>query len=164
MTLQDLLVEELRGLYDGEQQLIDALPLMAQAANSDALRAAFESHLEETRTHGLRLEEVFVMLGVSPDLRRCAGIAGIVEEASRILERPDLDGAVLDAGLIAGAQQVEQYEISGYRTCVAWARTLGLDQVAKRLEETVEEETAAQQTLSDLAELEVNISATHEAT
>lgn len=162
MTLQDLLIEELQDLYDAEQQLSNALPNMARAANSGALREAFTSHLTETRTHVARLQEVFVSLGRTAQGRHCAGIAGIIEEGSKLMAHRDIDSAVLDAGLIAGAQKAEHYEMCAYGTCVAWARTLGLDGVAAKLEETLEEEKAADRTLSDLAEQEVNISATHE--
>ncbi len=164
MTLQDLLVEELHGLYDAEHQVIQTLPRLAEAARGDALRAALSSHLEETRTHVTRLDDVFALLGHSAAARRCSGMAGIIQEGTTVLDRSDLEGAVLDARLIASAQKVEHYEMCGYGTAVAWARTLGLDQIAARLEETLEEEKAADQTLSDLAEQEVNISATHEAT
>lgn len=162
MTLQDLLIEELQDLYDAEHQLAKALPQMAHAANADALRAAFESHLEETRTHITRLDDIFVSLGQKPSGKHCAGVAGIIEEGSKILNRTAIDGAVRDAGLIAGAQKAEHYEMCGYGTCAAWATTLGLDEIARRLEETLEEEKAADQTLNDLAEQEVNVSATHE--
>jgi ferritin-like metal-binding protein YciE len=164
MTLQELLIEELQDLYDAERQLLIALPQLAEAARGDALRAAFSSHLEETRTHITRLDEVFALIGQGATPRHCAGLAGILAEGSKLLGQPAIDGAVLDAGLIAGAQKAEHYEMCGYGTCVAWARTLGLHQVAARLEETLEEEKAADQTLSDLAVQEVNISATHEAT
>ena len=164
MTLQALFTEELQDLYDAEQQLLQALPQMANAARRDALRAAFTSHLEETRVHVTRLVDVFALMGNHPGPRHCAGIAGILEEAARLLTHADIDGAVLDAGLIAHAQKAEHYEMCGYGTCVAWARTLGLHQVASRLEETLEEEKTADQTLSDLALQEVNISATHEQT
>ena len=164
MTLQELLTEELQDLYDAEQQLLKALPQMAEAARGGALRAAFSSHLEETRTHVRRLEETFTLLGGTASARHCAGLAGILQEGAKFLEHVAADGAVLDAGLIASAQKVEHYEMSSYGTCVAWARTLGLHQIAARLEETLVEEQAADQTLSDLAVQEVNISATHEAT
>lgn len=164
MTLQQLFTEELQDLYDAEQQLLKALPQMAEAARGDALRAAIVSHLEETRTHVTRLEEAFTLLGSPASGRHCAGLAGILEEGARFLGDADIEGAVLDAGLIASAQKAEHYEMSGYGTCVAWARTLGLHQIAARLEETLIEEKAADQTLSDLAVQEVNISATHEAT
>jgi ferritin-like metal-binding protein YciE len=167
MTLNDLLTDELRDLYDAERQLIAALPLLSQAANGSALRAAFESHLEETQTHIIRLEEVFRLMTVKPAGTRSTGMAGIIE-AFRVgpaHRRPlpaDLDGAVRDAALIASAQKAEHYEMCGYGTCAAWARTLGLDEIAAKLEETLEEEKAADQALNDLAEQEVNISATHE--
>jgi ferritin-like metal-binding protein YciE len=162
MTLQDLLIEELQDLYDAEHQIIKVLPQLAKAASGGALRGAFESHLEETRNQITRLEDVFVTMGRKASGKHCAGIAGIIEEGSKLLKQREIDGAVRDAGLIAGAQKVEHYEMCGYGTCAAWARTLGLDEVAELLEETLEEEKAADQTLSDLAEQEVNISATHE--
>jgi ferritin-like metal-binding protein YciE len=163
MTLQELFTEELQDLYDAEQQLLDALPQMVERARGNALRAAFSSHLEETRTHVARLDEAFTLMGSTARGRRCTGIAGILEEGAKLLTQADIDGAVLDAWLIASAQKAEHYEMSGYGTCVAWARTLGLHQIAARLEETLIEEQAADQTLSDLAVQEVNISATHEA-
>lgn len=162
MTLQDLLIEELQDLYDAEHQIIKALPQLAKAASGGALRGAFESHLEETRNQITRLEDVFVTMGRKASGKHCAGIAGIIEEGSKLLKQREIDGAVRDAGLIAGAQKVEHYEMCGYGTCAAWARTLGLDEVAELLEETLDEEKGADQTLSDLAEQEVNISATHE--
>jgi ferritin-like metal-binding protein YciE len=164
MRLQDLLIEELQDLYDAEQQLLALLPQLADASRGDALRSAFTSHLEETRTHVSRLDDVFALMGIKAMRRRCAGMAGILEEGGRLLTQRDIEGAVLDAGLIAGAQKAEHYEMCGYGTCVAWARTLGLHQVAARLEETLVEEEAADQTLSDLAVQEVNISASHEPT
>lgn len=162
MTLQDLLIEELQDLYDAEHQLTKALPQLAKAATGAALREAFTSHLEETRNQITRLEDVFVTLGRKASGKHCAGIAGIIEEGSKLLKLREIDGAVRDAGLIAGAQKAEHYEMAGYGTCAAWARTLGLDGVASLLEETLEEERAADEALSDLAEQEVNISATQE--
>lgn len=162
MTLKDLLIEELQDLYDAEHQLVKALPQLARAASGDALRAAFESHLDETRNHITRLDQVFPLLGRKANGKHCAGIAGIIKEGSKLLKETDIEGAVRDAGLIAGAQKAEHYEMCGYGTCAAWARTLGLDQAASHLEDTLAEEKAADQTLSDLAEQEVNISATHE--
>ena len=164
MTLKDLLLDELRDLYDAEQQLAEALPQLASAAQGDGLRAAVESHLEETRNHAKRLEDIFVLLGVASKRKHCDGIAGIVTESSRIISDQRLDSALKDAALIAAAQKAEHYEIAGYGTVAAWARTLGLTEVASSLEQTLEEEKAADQALSDLAEQEVNISAQHEAT
>jgi ferritin-like metal-binding protein YciE len=162
MTLKDLLVDELRDLYDAEQQLAKALPQLAAAAQSDGLRAVFESHLEETHDHADRLEHIFVLLGVRASRKHCDGIAGIVTEASRVIDNQELDGALKDAALIAGAQKAEHYEMAGYGTAAAWARALGLVEAASSLENTLEEEKAADQALNDLAEQEVNISAQHE--
>jgi ferritin-like metal-binding protein YciE len=164
MSLKDLLIEELRDLYDGEQQLTKALPKLAAAARSDGLRGAFESHLDETQNHVKRLEDIFVLLGMRAAGKHCTGIAGIVEEGSKIISNRSLDGATKDAALIAGGQKAEHYEIAGYGTVAAWARTLGLMEVASSLEQTLEEEKAADQALNDLAEQEVNISAAHETT
>ena len=162
MTLKDLLIEELQDLYDAEHQLVRALPQLARASSGEALRAAFESHLEETKNHITRLDEVFTLVGRNARGKHCAGIAGIIEEGSKLLTASDIESAVRDAGLIAGAQKAEHYEMCGYGTCASWARTLGLDQAAARLEEPLDEERAADQTLTDLAEQEINISATHE--
>lgn len=162
MPLKDLLLDELADLHDGEQQLTQALPELAAAARSDGLRSVFESHLEETRNHVKRLEDIFVLLGVRPARQHCDGIAGIVREGERIVDRPTLDAALKDAALIAEAQKAEHYEMAAYGTVAAWARTLGLTEVAASLEQTLEEEKAADQALSDLAEQEVNISAAHE--
>jgi ferritin-like metal-binding protein YciE len=163
MNLKHLLLEELKDLYDAEQQLAKALPQLAAAAQSDGLRSAFESHLEETRNHAKRLEDVFTVLGVRAAGKHCDGIAGIVEEANKAIAHDGLDAAVKDAALIAGGQKAEHYEMAGYGTVAAWARTLGLTEVAASLEQTLEEEKAADQALNDLAEQEVNISAAYEA-
>jgi len=164
MNLIDLLLDELKDLYDAEQQLARALPKLAAAAASDGLRSAVESHVEETRNHCKRLEDIFALLGVKAAGRRCEGVAGIIDEASRIIDNRQLEGALRDAALIAEAQKAEHYEIAGYGTVAAWARTLGLSEVASSLEQTLDEEKAADQALNDLAEQEVNISAAHEAT
>jgi ferritin-like metal-binding protein YciE len=164
MTLKDLLLDELRDLYDAEHQLAEALPQLAAAAQSDGLRAVVESHLEETRNHAKRLEDIFALLGVTAQRKHCDGIAGIVKESARIIGHQRLDSALKDAALIAAAQKAEHYEIAGYGTVAAWARTLGLTEPASSLEQTLDEEKAADQALNDLAEQEVNISAQHEAT
>jgi ferritin-like metal-binding protein YciE len=158
MTLQEMLVDEIRDLYHAEKQLIKALPKLAKASTHDDLRGAFESHLEETREHVTRLEEVFAALDEKVKAKPCKGMQGIIEEGRDLLEE-DADAAVLDAGLIAAAQRAEHYEIGAYGTCVAWARALGLDEVVSLLEQTLEEEKAADQTLSSLAEQEINASA-----
>jgi ferritin-like metal-binding protein YciE len=157
-SLQDALVEELKDLYDAEQQLMKALPAMAKAATNGALQGALEAHLEETRGQVTRLETVFELLDVQPERKRCAGIAGIIEEASETLKE-DAPPAVLDACIIAGGQRAEHYEMAAYGTLVAWARTLELEQIAQLLEQTLEEENAADEKLSDLAETGINESA-----
>jgi ferritin-like metal-binding protein YciE len=163
MALKDLLIEELRDLYDAEHQLTNALPGLAAAAQSDALRSVFESHLEETRNQVKRLEDIFVLFGVAAERRPCEGIAGIIKGSARLAGDESLDGALKDAALIAAAQKAEHYEMAAYGTAAAWARTLGLTEIAASLEQTLEEEKAADQALNDLALEEVNISAQHES-
>jgi ferritin-like metal-binding protein YciE len=157
-SLHDALIEEIKDLYDAEQQLMKALPAMAKAATNGALQGALEAHLEETRGQVTRLEKVFELLDESPKRKHCAGIAGIIEEASEILKE-DAPPAVLDACIIAGGQRAEHYEMAAYGTVVAWARTLELEQVALLLAQTLEEEKAADEKLSDLAEAGINESA-----
>jgi ferritin-like metal-binding protein YciE len=157
-SLHDALVEEIKDLYDAEQQLMKALPAMAKAATNGALKGAIEAHLAETRGQVTRLEKVFELLDVQPQRKHCAGIAGIIEEASETLKE-DAPPAVIDACIIAGGQRAEHYEMAAYGTLVAWARTLELQQVAHLLEQTLEEEKAADEKLSDLAEAGINESA-----
>jgi ferritin-like metal-binding protein YciE len=155
MTLQELLVEEIKDLYHAEKQLIKALPKMAKAATHEDLREAFESHLEETREQVTRLEEVFAALDEKVKAKTCEGMAGIIEEGNHLMQE-DAEASVMDAGLIAAAQRVEHYEIGSYGTCVAWARLLGLTEVANLLDQTLEEEKAADEKLSAIAESEIN--------
>jgi ferritin-like metal-binding protein YciE len=162
-NLRQLLTDEVRDLYHAEKQLIKALPKMAKAATSDELRQAFESHLEETERQVERLENVFEALGEPVKAKRCPGMEGIVEEGSELMG-DDFDGAVLDAGLIAGAQRVEHYEIAAYGSIMAWAKTLGLDEVITLLEPTLEEEKAADEKLSMIAERSINQEAANGAT
>jgi ferritin-like metal-binding protein YciE len=161
MTLQEKLVDEVRDLYHAEKQLIKALPKMAKAASHDDLRDGFETHLEETREHVTRLEEVFEALGEKVRAKPCKGMAGIIEEGSELIQEEDA-GAVMDAALIAAAQRVEHYEITAYGSCVAWARLLGMDDVVSLLEQTLEEEKATDKKLTALAEQEVNLNAASE--
>jgi len=158
-NLREALVEEIRDLYNAEKQLVKALPKMAKGAESDELRDAFESHLEETEGQVTRLERVFELLDEKPRGKHCAGMAGIVEEGSEKLQE-DLEGSVLDAVLIASAQKVEHYEIGAYGTAIAWAEALGLSDVVTVLNETLEEEKAADEKLSALAESGINQAAT----
>lgn len=157
-----LMIEELKDLYNAEKQLTKALPKLARNATSDELRDLLETHLAETEQQVTRLEDAFEMLGEKVRGKHCEGIAGIVEEGSSLLQE-DFDGAVLDAGIIAGAQRAEHYEIAAYGSVMAWAKMLGLNDVASLLDETLEEEKAADEKLTALAESSVNRQAAGEA-
>lgn len=155
MSLKDLFLDELRDLYDAEKQLVKALPKMAKKASSEDLRGAIESHLEETRTHVDRLEQAFEMLEEKPRGKHCAGIAGIVEEASETLSE-DVEPAALDAAIIAGGQRAEHYEMAAYGSVMAWAKSLGHEEIATLLSETLDEEKAADAKLTELGEGGIN--------
>jgi ferritin-like metal-binding protein YciE len=154
-TLHDAFLEELRDAYDAEKQLTKALPKLAKTAASSDLRAAFESHLEETEEQIERLDRVFESLDEKPRGKRCDGMAGIIEEGKAIMEE-DFDDATLDACLIAAAQRAEHYEMAMYGTLVAWAQGMGHNEAARLLQETLDEEKAADQKLSSLAESGIN--------
>jgi ferritin-like metal-binding protein YciE len=153
--LRQLMLEELRDLYSAEKILTKALPKLARNANSDELRELLETHLQETEGHVTRLEQVFEMLGEKPRGKTCEGMQGIVEEGSTLLKE-DFDGPVLDAGIIAGAQRSEHYEIAAYGSVMAWAKALGMSEIAEQLDPTLEEEKAADEKLTALAERSVN--------
>jgi ferritin-like metal-binding protein YciE len=153
--LQDAFIDELRDTYDAEKQLTKALPKMAKAATSSELKAAFTNHLEETRSQIERLEQVFELLGERPRGKHCEGIAGIIEEGASMMEE-DFDEATMDAALIAGGQRAEHYEMAAYGTLVAWARELGHMEAGELLDQTLEEEKAADLTLSAIAQNGVN--------
>ncbi|HWB30928.1 MAG TPA: ferritin-like domain-containing protein [Vicinamibacterales bacterium] len=155
MPLHDLFLDELRDLYDAERQLTKALPKLAKGSASPDLRSAIESHLEETRGHVERLERAFQMLDERARGKHCAGIAGIIEEGSDLLAE-DLGDSVMDAGIIAGAQRAEHYEMAAYGSVIAWAKAMGHDDVASLLAETLEEEKAADAKLTELAEGGIN--------
>jgi ferritin-like metal-binding protein YciE len=157
-SLDDVLEAELKDLLSAEKQLIDALPQLAQAASSEQLRDAVNEHLEETRGHVRRLEEVFAAIGIEPLSEHCDGMAGLIEEGAEIASA-DGDGAARDAALIAAAQRVEHYEIAAYGTARAIARELGHTEAANLLGQTLEEESAADEKLTTLAEASVNASA-----
>ena len=158
-NLRESLVDEIKDLYNAEKQIVKALPKMVKGATSDELREAFESHLEETENQVTRLERVFELLDEKPRGKHCAGMAGILEEGSDILQE-DAEDVVMDAMLIAGAQKVEHYEITAYGTAIAWAEALGLSEVAQVLGESLAEEKAADEKLSALAESGINDAAT----
>src|SRR6187551_1324940 len=157
-TLHDAFIDELRDTYDAEKQLTKALPKLAKAATSQELRMAFESHLEETRGHVERLEQVFESLEEKVRGKHCDGIAGIIEEGKSIMEE-DFDDTTMDACLIAAGQRAEHYEMAAYGTLVAWAKAMGHDEAADLLQETLDEEKAADEKLSGLAEGGINQSA-----
>jgi ferritin-like metal-binding protein YciE len=154
-TLNDAFMDELQDAYDAEKQLTKALPKMAKAATSPELRSAFESHLKETKGQIDRLERVFESLGEKAQGKHCDGIAGIIEEGSSVMEE-DFDETTMDACLIAAGQRAEHYEMAAYGTLVAWAKTLGLPEAAELLAETLNEEKAADEKLTALAEGGIN--------
>ena len=149
--LKELYIDELKDLYNAESQLVKALPKIAKAASSDELRQGFEQHLEQTKGHVQRLEKIFQALGESPKGKKCKGMEGLIEEGSEVMEE-DYEGSVLDAALIGAAQRVEHYEIAGYGTVRSMAETLGESDHVSLLEETLEEEKATDEKLTELAE------------
>jgi len=154
-TLHNAFLDELRDAYDAEKQLTKALPKLAKASTSPQLRAAFESHLEETRGHVERLEQVFESLDEKVRGKHCEGIAGIIEEGKSTMEE-DFDEATMDAVLIAAGQRAEHYEMAAYGTMLAWARDMGHTEAARLLEQTLEEEKSADAKLTSLAEGGIN--------
>ena len=157
-TLHDLYVNELKDLYNAENQLLKALPRMAKKASAPELRAAFEEHLEVTRKQIERLDEVFTELGVSPKGKKCKAMEGLIEEGKEVLEEVG-DPAVIDAALIACAQRVEHYEMAGYGCVRSFATLLGFEDAAALLQETLDEEGEADKKLTELAESVINIDA-----
>ena len=154
-TLKKLYIEELRDVYNAEQQLVKALPKMAKAASSDDLRDAIENHLDQTKGQVERLEQIFEGLDESPKGKTCQAMKGLIEEGSEILEEKGED-SVIDAGIIAAAQKIEHYEIATYGTLRTWADLLNQDEAAGLLQETLDEEGDADKTLNELAEDIVN--------
>ena len=154
-TLHDAFLDELRDSYDAEKQLTKALPKLAKAAANPKLRQAFETHLEETHGPIARLEQVFGSLGEKARGKHCDGIAGIIEEGKSVMEE-EFDDATMDACLIASGQRAEHYEMAAYGTLVAWAQAMGHEEAAKLLQQTLDEEKAADMKLSSLAEAGIN--------
>ena len=157
-SLQKLYIEELRDLYNAENQLVKALPKMAKHASHQELKQAFEDHLEQTKEHVERLDEIFKRLDERPTGKTCKGMKGLIEEGSEILEK-DGDESVLDAALIGAAQRVEHYEIAGYGTVRTFANMLGENEAAELLQQTLDEEGEADKLLTELAESVVNVEA-----
>ncbi|MBK1835161.1 DUF892 family protein [Roseibacillus ishigakijimensis] len=148
----------MKDLYSAESQIEEALPKMEEAASHDDLKAAFREHLEETKTHKQRLEQIFADLKYAPTGEKCEGCAGLIEEGEEIIEEIE-KGEVRDAGLIGAAQRVEHYEMAGYGTVIAFARKLGHHTIADTLTLTLEEEGKTDRSLSRLAEKVINFQA-----
>jgi len=150
-NFRDLYISELQDLYDAENQLIDALPRMAAASNSAELRAGFEAHLQQTQGHADRLEQIFNSLGEEIKGKKCKAMKGLVSEGGEMIDS-DFEGAVKDAGLISAAQRVEHYEIAAYGAARTFAELLGDHKGASLLEQTLDEEKATDEKLSELAD------------
>jgi ferritin-like metal-binding protein YciE len=158
-TMKDLYVSMLKDMYYAEKKLTKALPKLAKKSTAMELKSAFESHLEETLEHVARLEKVFALVGIPAKAEKCPAIDGIVEETENTIEECT-DKKVCDAAIIAMAQKAEHYEISTYGTLVAFAKTLGYKDQAAILQKTLDEEKSADSTLSELAQSDINSTAT----
>lgn len=157
-TFDDLFSHQLKDVYDAENQLLDALPKMANAAQCPHLKEAFMSHLGETKVHAQRLETVFRAIGKSPERQTCPAMKGLIKEGSETINATG-DPEVKDAALIASAQRVEHYEMAAYGTLRNLARTIGLENVALILQQTLDEEGAADKKLTAIADSHVNAEA-----
>jgi ferritin-like metal-binding protein YciE len=155
-SLQELYVEQLQDLYSAEQQIIKALPKMIEAAQSDELSSALKEHLEVTRKQASRIDTICQELGEDVEGEKCKGMEGVLKEGSELVKEVSVE--IRDAAIIAAAQRVEHYEMAGYGTARTYATLLGFEEAAGLLEQTLEEEKEADQTLSDLAE-ELNVEA-----
>jgi ferritin-like metal-binding protein YciE len=160
-TMEDLFLDEIRDLYDAEKQLTKALPKMAKAAASDQLREAFEQHLTETQRQVERLEEIFGQLDKRAVGKKCPAMQGLIAEGEDVIKEME-DSSVRDAGLIAAAQKVEHYEMSGYGSACAHARILGYVAAVPLLEQTLNEEKETDRRLNELAENSINQEAVEE--
>jgi len=157
-SLNDLFVSQIEDLYDAENRLTKALPKMAEAAQSSQLKQAFQQHLTETQGHVSRLETIFRELGIEPKRETCEAMKGLIAEGEEMIKAKG-DPDVKDAALIAAAQRVEHYEISGYGTAKTFAKRLGKTQAANLLQQTENEEVAADKKLTTIAESSVNVQA-----
>ena len=153
--LEELFHDTLKDIYFAEKKILSTLPKMAKAAQSEELKAAFEKHYTETEGQIERLEKVFAVIEKKPQGKTCAAIVGITDEGAEIMEEYKGSPA-LDAGLLGAAQAVEHYEISRYGTLIAWAEELGLDDAVALLEETLEEEEATDEALTEIAKTAIN--------
>lgn len=153
--LKGLFEHQLKDLHSAESQLVDALPKMAQKASNSKLKDAFEDHLKETKDHKQRLEDICSELDIKPTGEKCKAMEGLIKEAEGFMDEAD-NNDVMDAGLIAEAQRVEHYEISGYGTAVRYAKELGHNDIASKLQKTLDEEYNADNKLDKLAESRLN--------
>ncbi|HTF18655.1 MAG TPA: ferritin-like domain-containing protein [Chryseolinea sp.] len=160
--LHDFFVDELKDIYWAEKHLTKALPKMAKAATSEELRQAFENHLTQTEEHVSRLEQVFEMLGMKPQAKKCDAMEGLVEEGKSIIEDTEQGTATRDVGLILAAQKVEHYEIATYGGLAQLAKTLGLMDIKEILGQTLAEEKEADELLTEIAENNINTEAAGE--
>jgi ferritin-like metal-binding protein YciE len=156
--LKELYIDELKDIYSAETQLVKALPKLADAATSEDLSEGFKEHLEQTKGHVQRLEQIFRELGEKPTGKKCKGMEGLIAEGKEMMDDGDLEGELLDAGLISAAQRVEHYEIAAYGTVRTYAEILGQNEAAQLLEQTLNEEKETDQKLTELAE-EINVEA-----
>ena len=154
-TLKELYVNELRDIYNAENQLLKALPKMAKGSSSPDLKSGFEKHLRQTEAHVERLDQIFAELDESPKGKTCHAMKGLIEEGSEILKE-DGEESVLDAGIIVAAQKVEHYEMAAYGSARTFARLLGQDKAAELLQSTLDEESETNESLNQLAENIVN--------
>ena len=157
-SLETLLIEELRDLYNAERQILKALPKMAKAASSPSLQKGFQEHLQQTQTQVERLDKIFVDLGESPKGKKCEAMEGLLKEGAELLEA-DAEPSVLDAALIAAAQRVEHYEIAGYGCARTYAKLLGHVEATKLLQQTLDEEKSTDVKLTELAVGSINTEA-----
>jgi ferritin-like metal-binding protein YciE len=157
-SLEKLYVEQLKDLYSAESQLVQALPKMAKAASSADLRKAFQMHLDQTKEHVNRLEQIFENMEYKPTGHKCKGMEGLIEEGEEMIEN-NAEEEVRDAGLIAAAQRVEHYEIAGYGTVRTYAEMLDRSDDVQLLQQTLDEEYKTDEKLTMLAESEINIEA-----
>lgn len=157
-SLQELYLEQLKDIYDAENQLLKALPKMAKQATNEELKAAFEQHLEQTQEQVSRLDQVFEELGEKPKGHKCKAMQGLIEEGKELMEQ-DADEDVMDAGLICAAQKIEHYEIATYGCLRTYAEVLGFDDQAELLQETLDEEKDTDESLTELAVSCINLEA-----
>lgn len=158
-SLEELFIDNLKDLYDAEHQIIKALPKMVDAASSSDLKNGFQQHLNVTKEQVKRLEQIFTEMNQKPSGKKCLGMEGLIKEGQEVMTELKSDPDALDAGMIAAAQKIEHYEISGYGTARTYASTLGHQRAASLLEKTLQEESQTDEKLTRLAESHINVEA-----